>query len=324
MGQYYSPLIKRENEYTAYDLNSGLKLTEHSWLYNSDVNAIAEMLYKNPAQLAWVGDYADETEEEKAVHQHAWGEDASLQKLPEGDGHFMEGKFLVNHDKKEYIDIEHYTEKSMYDDWCPHPLSLMTAMGNGRGGGDYRSPVNADMIGSWAMDTISVEDEAPVGFKELDVWFSEEPDKITEWEKEQSDKKYIENIVLAAKELDTVTDDSLVLDKFGKYDVTVKISRGLDTDERLVTISRELDDDEKLSYYDLEFYAPKSRNKLVSENKRYLGTSYMIEENELSKVISDIMKGSYMITTNAVKNETKSVETAVRDYNKELDKGEER
>ena len=269
------------------------------------------MLYKNPAQLAWVGDYADETEEEKAVHQHAWGEDAPLQKLPEGDGHFVEGKFLVNHDKKEYIDIEHYTEKSMYDDWCPHPLSLMTAMGNGRGGGDYFSPVNADMIGSWAMDTISVEDKAPSNFKELDVWFSEEPDKIAEWEKEQSNKEYIEKIVLAVKELDTATGDSLVLDKFGKCNVTVKISR-------------ELDDDEQISYYDLEFYAPKSRNKLVSENKRYLGTSYMIEENELSKVISNIMKGSYTITTNAVKNETKSVETAVRDYNKELDKGKER
>ena len=311
MGQYYSPLIKRENEYTAYDLNSGLKLTEHSWLYNPDVNAIAEMLYKNPAQLAWVGDYANETEEEKAVHQYAWGEDAPLQKLPEGDGHFVEGKFLVNHDKKEYIDIEHYTEKSMYDDWCPHPLSLMTAMGNGRGGGDYRSPVNADMIGSWAMDTISVEDEAPSNFKELDVWFSEEPDKIAEWENEQSNKEYIEKIVLAVKELDTATGDSLVLDKFGKCNVTVKISR-------------ELDDDEQISYYDLEFYAPKSRNKLVSENKRYLGTSYMIEENELSKVISNIMKGSYTITTNAVKNETKTIETAVRDYNKELDKGKER
>ena len=269
------------------------------------------MLYKNPAQLAWVGDYANETEEEKAVHQYAWGEDAPLQKLPEGDGHFVEGKFLVNHDKKEYIDIGHYTEKSMYDDWCPHPLSLMTAMGNGRGGGDYRSPVNADMIGSWAMDTISVEDKAPSNFKELDVWFSEEPDKIAEWENEQSNKEYIEKIVLAVKELDTATGDSLVLDKFGKCNVTVKISR-------------ELDDDEQISYYDLEFYAPKSRNKLVSENKRYLGTSYMIEENELSKVISNIMKGSYTITTNAVKNETKTIETAVRDYNKELDKGEER
>lgn len=312
MGQYYMPLIKRGDEYTAYDLDDSLKLMAHSWLYNNYVNSIAEMLYKSPAQLAWVGDYADETEEEKIIHEHAWSDYVHPQELPPAnDGYFVSGKFLVNHDKKEYIDIEHYTEKSMYDDWCPHPLSLMTAMGNGRGGGDYYSPVNADMIGSWAMDTISVEDKAPSDFKELDVWFSEEPDKIAEWEKEQSDKKYIENIVLAAKELDTVTSDSLVLDKFGKCDVTVKISR-------------EFDADEELSHYDLEFYAPKSRNNLVSENKRYLGSSYMIEGNELSEVISDIIKGSYTITTNAVKNETKSVETAVRDYNKELDKGEER
>ena len=313
MGQYYMPLIKRGNEYTAYDLNDGLKLMEHSWLYNGDVNGIAEMLYKSPAQLAWVGDYADETEEEKAVHDHAWSEYVHPQELPTGDGYFTMNKFLVNHDKKEYIDVRHYTEKSMYDDWCPHPLSLMTAMGNGRGGGDYHSPVNADMVGSWAMDTISVEDEAPAHFKELDVWFSEDPEKIAEWREIEENKKYIDNIVLAVKELDTVSADSLVIDEFGDCNVTVKISRELDTDT-----------DEKLSTYDFEFYAPTDKHRLVSENKRYLGTSYTVEENELHEAITDIMKGSYMITTNAVKGETKSVETAISDYNKELNKAKER
>lgn len=313
MGQYYMPLIKRGNEYTAYDLNDGLKLMEHSWLYNGDVNGIAEMLYKSPAQLAWVGDYADETEEEKAIHDRTWSEYVHPQELPTGDGYFTENKFLVNHDKKEYIDIRHYTEKSMYDDWCPHPLSLMTAMGNGRGGGDYHSPVNADMVGSWAMDTISVEDEAPVGFKELDVWFSEDPEKIAEWRKSEKDKEYIDNIILAVKELDTVSADNLVIDEFGDCNVTVKISRELDTDA-----------DEKLSTYDFEFYAPMDKHRLVSENKRYLGASYTLEENELHKAISAIMKGSYPITTNAVKSEVKSIETAISDYNKELNKSKER
>jgi len=308
------PLIKRGNEYTAYELDGGLKLMEHSWLYNNYVNSIAEMLYESPAQLAWVGDYADETEEEKAIHEHAWSDYVHPQELPPAnDGYFVSGKFLVNHDKKEYIDIEHYTEKSMCDDWCPHPLSLMTAMGNGRGGGDYHSLVNADMVGSWAMDTISVEDEAPVGFKELDVWFSEETEKIKEWENEIKEKEYIDNIILAVKELD-VGADNLVIDDFGKCGVTAKVSRELDTDA-----------DEKLSTYDFEFYAPKkNKNDLVSENKRFLGNSYSVEENELKTVFSDIKDGSYVITTNAVKGETKSIETAVNDYTKELHQSKER
>ena len=42
-----------------------------------------------------------------------------------------------------------------------HPLSLLTAEGNGRGGGDYNGP-NMDMVGTWARDVISMENEAPV------------------------------------------------------------------------------------------------------------------------------------------------------------------
>jgi hypothetical protein len=53
-----------------------------------------------------------------------------------------------------------------------HPLSLLTAEGNGRGGGDYRG-AHEDLVGSWARDVISVEREAPAGFTELECEFSE-------------------------------------------------------------------------------------------------------------------------------------------------------
>jgi hypothetical protein len=46
-----------------------------------------------------------------------------------------------------------------------HPLPLLTAEGNGRGGGDYRG--ESPLIGSWARDVISVETEAPTDFEEL-------------------------------------------------------------------------------------------------------------------------------------------------------------
>jgi hypothetical protein len=50
-------------------------------------------------------------------------------------------------------------------------LPLLTAEGNGRGGGDYRGE-NENLIGSWARDIISVEMEIPDGYDELVCEFS--------------------------------------------------------------------------------------------------------------------------------------------------------
>jgi hypothetical protein len=58
--------------------------------------------------------------------------------------------YIVNHTKKVYVKKTDGL----------HPLSLLTAEGNGRGGGDYNGP-NMDMVGTWARDVISMENEAP-------------------------------------------------------------------------------------------------------------------------------------------------------------------
>jgi hypothetical protein len=58
--------------------------------------------------------------------------------------------YIVNHTKKVYV-------KKTGD---LHPLPILTAEGNGRGGGDYHGP-NIDMVGTWARDVISMENEAP-------------------------------------------------------------------------------------------------------------------------------------------------------------------
>ena len=58
------------------------------------------------------------------------------------------------------------------EEWDISPLPLLTALGNGRGGGDYRG-TNMDKIGIWVGDVLSVEFEIPDGFEELKVEFKE-------------------------------------------------------------------------------------------------------------------------------------------------------
>jgi hypothetical protein len=53
-----------------------------------------------------------------------------------------------------------------------HPLPILTAEGNGRGGGDYRG-ADEDLVGTWARDVISVEMEAPADYTMLVYNFGE-------------------------------------------------------------------------------------------------------------------------------------------------------
>lgn len=68
---------------------------------------------------------------------------------------------IVNHTKKQYIDLGewwelcHFYDKYNGYDWCIHPLPLLTACGNGLGGGDYCG-LNEKMCGYWAFDYIGV------------------------------------------------------------------------------------------------------------------------------------------------------------------------
>ncbi len=104
---------------------------------------------------------------------------------PKGKDHTLDGLYLVNTTKKEYICFDKYYKKNRREEyweqdgkkhtsyWCMHPLSLMTAVGNGLGGGDYDGP-SIDEVGRWAFDTISIENHAPEGFTEIRPVFFEE------------------------------------------------------------------------------------------------------------------------------------------------------
>lgn len=195
MGQYYQCLTKKGGDFTHYSLQvkgwkhhgeakdyeptyNGVKLLEHSWWGNDFMKAITSKLYKNAMQVAWVGDYANDYNWEhpenkpdpKALCWLAWGGMTDAPILDEEDidaGNMtLDGKYLVNHTKCIYINGDEYKKLNEdKDGWCIHPLSLLTACGNGLGGGDYHDN-NPDYwrVGEWCFDEISVEDEAPENY----------------------------------------------------------------------------------------------------------------------------------------------------------------
>ena len=163
---------------------SGLKLMEHSWLGNDFVNGVLEAIWDKPARVAWVGDYADDEYDfdeyyTKAVYEAVWGEKKAPELPFDEVPSIHKAGFIANHERGEYVDLERYAKAAVvtpkWDEgnvWVTHPLPLLTAMGNGRGGGDY-SGVNEKAVGLWAMDLLSFTEERPIGMDEVLIPFIE-------------------------------------------------------------------------------------------------------------------------------------------------------
>lgn len=184
MGQYYKIITRKSNKTTVYDRSIKgdgdyvlAKLLEHSWWENSTCKAVAASLVDNPTKICWCGDYA-EPEETKALgfdFEQVWGEDCHYQQLdPAPDGFSLDNlAFLVNKDKKLFVDLKQYKTESIKDGWCIFPLSILTALGNGRGGGDYEGS-DMDKVGSWAFDSVYFTNKTPPkSYKKLQVSFKE-------------------------------------------------------------------------------------------------------------------------------------------------------
>ena len=196
----------------SWDYDNGQKLMAHSYIGNNFVNAVLSQILHHPMRIAWMGDYAlddwNRSEPYKTkmpecdfryLYHRIWNL---------GDGTFKEnrykihpeplsmsnvsdfsGWYLVNHTQKTYINLNTYTERNKWrehwkdwrtgkegeDDACIHPLPLLTACGNGRGGGDYyASHPDYDQIGTWAFDLIEFTDCKPAGYNETSYHFTEQ------------------------------------------------------------------------------------------------------------------------------------------------------
>jgi hypothetical protein len=174
MGQYYLAIILADKEESKPEVIRifmemfGSKLTEHSYLENPCVKAFEYQLTKEgmfyKSRVVWAGDYADkEPELEKNLYHIT--EQFPNKFFNKRDENTTKYQYIINHTKKQFIDKEN--NKSVY-----HPLPLLTAEGNGRGGGDY-SGVNENLIGIWARDVISVEKDKPEGYEEFINPFNE-------------------------------------------------------------------------------------------------------------------------------------------------------
>ena len=210
MGQYYRPAIiapdGRILSLSPHEFGSGAKLTEHSWISNEFVNAAYSLIFKSPKRVAWIGDYARDDYKTcgeaytkamsfskfKRYYTAAFGENReglppklfSKRDLTILD-YDTRAMLLVNHDKRAYIDMAAYirentTKGGDWDGWCMNPLPLLTACGNGRGGGDfYEGHVGSEDIGIWAFDCLEYTDQAPDGFAEAIFYFDEHREVTT-------------------------------------------------------------------------------------------------------------------------------------------------
>ena len=206
MGQYYKAIFLTENNkplasVSSYDFGSGAKLMEHSWMKNPFVRFVERQLMVAPQRVVWGGDYADHedpttlspmeiklladddseyTNTDKIKENGANLYDLSdlVGKLTHDENNKnkyehdytsvapLKVKYLINHDKKQFVD-KSKTPKDA-DGWQIHPLPLLTCEGNGRGGGDYRG--ESPLIGMWARNKISVatkKSDIPKGFEEI-------------------------------------------------------------------------------------------------------------------------------------------------------------
>jgi hypothetical protein len=197
MGQYYKTIIlsdsvpeegKQETvrlALSALSYHNGLKLTEHSWLGNSFVSVIewlispVGMFYKS--RLVWAGDYADSEPIERQNLYHI-AEPYQKQNtypviMPPKDFKAETYRYIINHTKREYVDKERAKNDGLAFtvsgiEYVVHPLPLLVAEGNGRGGGDYCGD-NDNLCGIWTRDIISVETSVPTEFTERVCGFRE-------------------------------------------------------------------------------------------------------------------------------------------------------
>ena len=159
------------------------KLLEHSWWENSFVNSFSERIYNKLGRVIWVGDYADEPDDFDfsncsasyiPCYREVWGD--KVQTLSSTSTDFkLDDKFLINYDTKQFVDLNEYKAKSIdKHGWCIHPLPLLTAVGNGRGGGDFHEGnIGFENVGIWAWHLLTISDAPEKDFTKLNLIFIE-------------------------------------------------------------------------------------------------------------------------------------------------------
>lgn len=183
MGQYYKVYLEDKdqnyrvlNRYVDGQYTMA-KLMEHSYWDNPFVSSVCSILYNNPSIIAWVGDYSNEdfyfekydhfTPE---IYHRVWDGDSGTSIIRNCLD--LTDKYLINYSTKEYVDLNEYKSKHSSDSYIISPLPLLTAVGNGLGGGDYGG-IHEDDVGMWAFDVIGIADQVDEDFTKIVVDFED-------------------------------------------------------------------------------------------------------------------------------------------------------
>lgn len=160
---------------------NGMKLMEHSWAGNEYCRCLLNELVedKDGYVVFHVGDYADEDGDwtpgyTRDIYDTVWDGDAiEFEACPQDEPTGKDG-FIVNLDRCVYIDLEAYYNDlaDLNDGWVIFPLTLLCAVGNGRGGGDFAGH-GLEHVGEWAGDIIIFTYDRPEGMEESNIRFSE-------------------------------------------------------------------------------------------------------------------------------------------------------
>ena len=180
MGQYFKAVIEQEKKTEVIESTHGQKLMEFSWIDCYFPNFVASKLLNKKGRVAFVGDYADKVKIKKIpidkLFEYCWGENRTPKKTSKTN-FSIDDKFIINHTTKEFLDCNAYIKNSTKDDECIHPLPLLTAIGNGLGGGDFSYPQDEAMltkVGIWAYDELEITNTKPSKYKEFTCIFIEQ------------------------------------------------------------------------------------------------------------------------------------------------------
>ena len=186
MGQYYRPIVLKQNwkneeqpiagTLSPYDYDNGAKLMEHSYVGNNFVKAAMRMIEHigqgKAVPFVWCGDYADPVNTPNhpvgGIDLYScsctWiGDDKDSKEYKElkeslNNVRLCRKSYIINETKKQFVCIPKFDK----DKWLIHPLPILCADGNGRGGGDYGYYASANMklVGTWAYDEIRLGTKA--------------------------------------------------------------------------------------------------------------------------------------------------------------------
>ena len=161
--------------FSPWVFNSGSKLVEFGEMMSSISREVLHRLKdaRTKKQMIWVGDYSNDTEGESglknALYEIAWGnketqKEAGVSNVSKQDASMIYFNKMYGEDV--YICANHrlksFVRCRVYDRFFA-PI-LLTALGNGAGGGDYWYD-KSEEVGAWALDRISIHGGGVESFK---------------------------------------------------------------------------------------------------------------------------------------------------------------